>query len=107
MWFQKAMTGGTDYDAEFIPLAKQDKSAPDIFWALAIKDIQSACDAFRPLSSLFNCQTANAPPAVASGAVVAVFVSLIPLLPREGSGAPGGARGGGEPPWIRSCVSLR
>lgn len=47
--FQKAMAGSADYDVEFTELAKQDKSAPDIFWALAIKDIQSACDAFRPL----------------------------------------------------------
>ena len=31
---------------------------------------------------IFNCQTANAPPAVASGAVVAVFELLVPSLPR-------------------------
>ena len=58
-------------------------------------------------SSIVNFTNPNAPPAVASGAVVAVFVLLVPSLPREGSSAPGGAGGGGEPPWMRSCASAR
>src|SRR5437868_14191489 len=60
-----------------------------------------------PHTHIYNCQTANAPPAVASGAVVAVFELLVPSLPRGERCAMRRGWRGGEPPWIRSCVSLR
>jgi transaldolase len=38
-----------DYDAGLVPLAKAGKSAEEIFWQLAIEDIQAAADLFRPM----------------------------------------------------------
>jgi transaldolase len=45
--FQKAITGGREYDAIIQKLEAQKMSAADIFDALAIEDIQAACDAFK------------------------------------------------------------
>jgi transaldolase len=47
--FEKAMAGGTVYDASLKELVAQRKSVEEIFDALCIEDIQSACAAFRPL----------------------------------------------------------
>ena len=48
--FQKAMGEGTDYDAGFKALADRgDHDAQDIYEALAIEDIQQACDVLRPV----------------------------------------------------------
>jgi len=48
--FQKAMGEGTDYDAGFKELADRgDHDAQDIYEALAIEDIQHACDVLRPV----------------------------------------------------------
>ncbi len=48
--FQKAMGEGTDYDAGFKQLAERgDHDALDIYEALAIEDIQQACDLMRPV----------------------------------------------------------
>ena len=48
--FQKAMGEGTDYDAGFKELADcGDHDAQDIYEALAIEDIQHACDVLRPV----------------------------------------------------------
>jgi len=47
--FNNAISKSTDYDAELIPLAKAGKSKEEIYEALAIADIQAACDLFRPL----------------------------------------------------------
>jgi len=48
--FQKAMGEGTDYDAGFKALAERgDHDALDIYEALAIEDIQQACDLMRPV----------------------------------------------------------
>lgn len=48
--FEKAMGHGTDYDAGFKQLAeKADHDALDIYEALAVEDIQHACDAMRPV----------------------------------------------------------
>jgi len=46
--FEKAMSSGTDYDEQ---IAKLDPKLDDVaaYEALAIKDIQSACDLFRPV----------------------------------------------------------
>lgn len=47
--FHNAIAKSNDYDAELIPLAKAGKSKEEIYEALAIADIQAACDLFRPL----------------------------------------------------------
>jgi transaldolase len=47
--FMKAITQSHDYDAGLVPLAKAGWSAKEIFWQLAVEDIQSAADLFRPL----------------------------------------------------------
>jgi transaldolase / glucose-6-phosphate isomerase len=45
--FEKAIGTGNDYDDQLRTLVQEDKSADDLFWDLAVQDIQSACDAFR------------------------------------------------------------
>jgi len=47
--FMNAITKSQDYDAGLEPLAKAGKSAEEIFWQLAIEDIQAAADLFRPM----------------------------------------------------------
>ncbi|MBE0670716.1 MAG: transaldolase, partial [Anaerolineales bacterium] len=47
--FQNAIAKTNDYDAALIPLAWAGKNAEEIFWQLAVEDIQRACDLFRPL----------------------------------------------------------
>lgn len=46
--FNKAMTKGTDYDEEIRTLAEEGKTAAEIYEAMAVKDIQAACDLLRP-----------------------------------------------------------
>jgi transaldolase len=45
--FQKAISGGTEYDESINALIKKDVATPAIFEELAIADIQQACDLFR------------------------------------------------------------
>ncbi len=47
--FMHAITKSQDYDAGLVPLAQAGQSAEEIFWDLAIEDIQGAADLFRPL----------------------------------------------------------
>jgi transaldolase/glucose-6-phosphate isomerase len=47
--FEKAIAGSRDYDAQLTQLARAGKNAHEIFDALAIQDIQGACDVFRPV----------------------------------------------------------
>lgn len=47
--FQQAIGGGEAYDAQIEELLGQGKDAGAIFEALAVQDIQEACDLFRPL----------------------------------------------------------
>jgi transaldolase len=47
--FMNAITKSQDYDAGLATLAKAGKGAEEIFWQLAIEDIQAAADLFRPL----------------------------------------------------------
>lgn len=47
--FMNAIVKSQDYDAGLIPLAKAGRSAEEIFWQLAIEDIQRAADLFRPM----------------------------------------------------------
>ena len=47
--FMNAITKSQDYDAGLVPLAQAGRSAQEIFWQLAIEDIQAAADLFRPM----------------------------------------------------------
>lgn len=44
--FQKAIQGSADYDAAIGELSRKGLSAPQVFEALAVEDIQAACDRF-------------------------------------------------------------
>ena len=47
--FHNAIAKSNDYDSALVPLAWAGWNAEDIFWQLAIEDIQRACDLFLPL----------------------------------------------------------
>ena len=47
--FEKAIDGSQDYDQQFEQLVAQGKDVMEIYEALTIQDIQSACDVLRPL----------------------------------------------------------
>ena len=47
--FMNAITKSHDYDAGLVPLALAGRGAEEIFWELAIEDIQAAADLFRPM----------------------------------------------------------
>ncbi len=47
--FMNAITKSHDYDAGLVPLARAGNSAQEIFWHLAIEDIRTAADLFRPI----------------------------------------------------------
>ena len=47
--FQKAFSGGKEYDDAISRLIREGKTSVQIFDALSIEDIQKACDAFRPV----------------------------------------------------------
>src|SRR5436190_3217238 len=47
--FHKAITSGKDYDEQLASLINSGKDAAAIFEAVAVSDIQAACDVFRPL----------------------------------------------------------
>ena len=52
--FEKAMGHGAEYEAPARRLAEQGKSAEEIYWALAIEDIQGAADILRATYELTN-----------------------------------------------------
>jgi transaldolase len=54
--FQKAIAAGNSYDDQLQELARQGAAAAAIFEALAVRDIQEACDLFRPIYDLTNGQ---------------------------------------------------
>jgi transaldolase len=47
--FAKAISESADYDEDIKTLSKQKTSSDDIFWDIAIKDIQRAADIFKPV----------------------------------------------------------
>lgn len=47
--FQKAIAGSDTYDTEIKSLLAEGKDAAEVFQTVAVKDIQDACDLFRPL----------------------------------------------------------
>jgi transaldolase/glucose-6-phosphate isomerase len=68
--FEKAMAHGPEYEAPARELARQGKSAEEIYWALAIEDIQNAADVLRPIYQLTGgCDgyvSLENPPAIAN-----------------------------------------
>jgi transaldolase / glucose-6-phosphate isomerase len=47
--FNKAITGGSDYDTQIKQLVNQKKGIHEIYEALTVKDVQDACDILRPV----------------------------------------------------------
>jgi transaldolase len=47
--FEKAIAGSSDYDADIRRLTGEGKGAAEVFEALAVADVQAACDLFRPV----------------------------------------------------------
>src|SRR6202140_4868380 len=47
--FEKAIDGSSDYDQQFEQLVREGKGVEEIYEALTIQDIQTACDVLRPL----------------------------------------------------------
>jgi transaldolase len=47
--FQKAISSGSAYDAQLRELLEEHDDAKEIFYHLAVKDIQDACDTLRPV----------------------------------------------------------
>ncbi len=45
--FHAALSSGNDYDEDIARLAREGKDAEGIFWDLAVRDIQDACDLLR------------------------------------------------------------
>lgn len=78
--FQKAIGGGDAYNAQIEALIGQGKDAGAIFEALAVQDIQEACDLFRPLYD----QT--------DGADGYVSIEVSPLLAHDRAGTLAEAR---------------
>lgn len=52
--FHNAIAKSNDYDQDLIPLLKSNKPTEEIFEALAVKDIQEACDLFLDLYNKTN-----------------------------------------------------
>jgi transaldolase len=52
--FEKAIAAGTAYDEEIAGLLERDLDAHAIFETVAVRDIQAACDLFRPLYDASN-----------------------------------------------------
>ena len=52
--FEKAISSSDMYDADIAALSKGDKTNEEIFFGLAIKDIQDACDLFKGLYAESN-----------------------------------------------------
>lgn len=52
--FNNAIAKSNDYDADLLPLLAEGKSPIDVFEALAVKDIQAACDLFADLYAKTN-----------------------------------------------------
>ncbi|MFQ5690218.1 MAG: transaldolase family protein, partial [Gemmatimonadota bacterium] len=47
--FSKAISNGAEYDAEIERLARAGRSVPEMYEALVVADIRSACDVLRPV----------------------------------------------------------
>lgn len=54
--FEKAIRNSTDYDADIRSLFQKKKNYDSVFFSLAVKDIQRACDLFDPVYQKANGQ---------------------------------------------------
>src|SRR4028119_1504424 len=54
--FQKAISAGTVYDDDIADMLGRNMDIAAVFQTLAVKDIQDACDLFRPIYDETNCQ---------------------------------------------------
>jgi transaldolase len=84
--FMNAIVKSHDYDAGLVHLAKAGKSAEEIFWQLAIEDIQAAADLFRPMYK------------ETSGGDGYVSLEVNPYLAQDTEGTLAAAK------WIWQCV---
>jgi transaldolase len=78
--FQKAIANGHAYDEDIIRLLGEHLAVEEIFQALAVKDIQDACDLFRPLYDESN------------GGDGFVSLEVLPNLARDTEGTLANAR---------------
>jgi len=78
--FQKAISGSDVYDDEIVNLLKQGKQPAEVFQTVAVKDIQDACDLFRPLYDETN------------GGDGFVSIEVLPSLARDLEGTLDNAR---------------
>ncbi|HEX2577605.1 MAG TPA: transaldolase [Aquihabitans sp.] len=79
--FQKAMTGQAVYDDEFTTLLEQGASIEDIFWTMAVTDIEEALALFRPLYD------------ASDGVDGFVSIEVAPSVARDTEGTIAAARG--------------
>ena len=47
--FEKAISAGNAYDEDVTRLLREGRTAQEIFEAVAVQDIQAACDLYRPI----------------------------------------------------------
>jgi transaldolase len=78
--FQKAMSGGHDYDEQFGDLLTGGQSVEDSFWAMATSDIEDALAIFRPVHD------------ESDGVDGFVSIELAPELARDSQGSTTAAR---------------
>jgi transaldolase len=78
--FQKAIASGDAYDRDIADLLGQDMTPAEIFQTVAVKDIQDACDLFRPIYDESN------------GADGFVSIEVLPSLARDTQGTIDNAR---------------
>ena len=52
--FNKAISGGNDYDQQIKKLVNENKTIDEIYDALTVKDVQDACDILRPVYDKSN-----------------------------------------------------
>ena len=73
--FEKAIGSSIDYDETILRLGREGKSSSEIFESLAVEDIRSACDLFKPVFE------------AAKGADGYVSLELPPALARDAAGS--------------------
>lgn len=78
--FQKAIAGSDVYDTDITNLLKRGKQPAEVFQEVAVKDIQDACDIFRPLYDETN------------GGDGFVSIEVLPSLARDLKGTMDNAR---------------
>jgi transaldolase len=78
--FEKAITGSADYDEDIARLAGDGRNPEEIFEALAVADVRTACDNFRPVYD------------ATAGVDGLVSLEVSPTLARDGAASEAAAR---------------